>query len=67
MWRLGERGPGELKIWDFGGRSFCFDNRPDRIERKGLEEFKECLLSREGAMSGEVGFGVFGKASCFDC
>lgn len=67
MWRLGERDPGEVKISSFGGRSFSFDNRPDRVKRSGLEELKQCLLSGGGAMSGAVGFGVFGKASCFNC
>ena len=65
-WRLGERAPGKVKIWGFGGRSFSFDNRPDRVGRKWLEEKQQSLLSRGGAVSGAVGFGVFGKAACFN-
>lgn len=67
VWRLGERAPSEVKIWGFSGRSFSSDNGPDRVERKWLEEEKQPLFSRGGAMSGAVGFGVFGKASYFDC
>lgn len=64
--------PSEVKIWGFGGRNFCFDNRPDRVERKWMKEEKRSLLSRGGAMSVGfgvfgVGFGVFGRASYFDC
>lgn len=67
VWRLGERAPGEVKLWGFGGRSFSFDNRPDRVEKRWLEEEKQSLLSKGEAVSGAGGFGVLDKALCSNC
>lgn len=64
VWRLGERAPGEVKLWGFGGRSFSFDNRPDRVRKRWLEEEKQSLLSKGEAVSAAGGFGVFDKALC---
>ena len=47
VWRLGQRAPGEVKIWGFGGRSFSFDNRPDRVEWKWLEEENSLCFPEE--------------------
>lgn len=64
-WRLGERAPGEVKLWRFAGRSFCFDNWPDRVGKRWLEEEeKQSLLSKGEAVSGAGGFGVFDRALC---
>lgn len=67
VWRLGERAPDEVKLWGFGGRSFSFDNRPDRVEKRWLEEEKQSLLSKGEAVSGAGGFGVSDKALCSSC
>lgn len=64
-WRLGERAPGEVKLWRFAGRSFSFDNWPDRVgKRWPEEEEKQSLLSKVEAVSGAGGFGVFDRALC---
>lgn len=51
----------------FGGRSFSFDNGPDRVKKRWLEEEKQSLLSKGEAVSGAGGFEVFDKALCSNC
>lgn len=65
VWRLGERAPGEAKLQGFSGRSFSFDNRPDRVKKRWLEEEKQCLLSKGEAVCGAGRFGI--SALCSSC
>lgn len=67
VWRLGEKAPSETKLRGFGGRSFSFDNGPDRVKKRWLEEEKQSLLSKGEAVSGAGRFGVFDKALCSNC